>query len=113
MHIADGVLSGPVIAVASVAAIGGIGVGLRALAPERLPLVAVLSAAFFAASLIHINVGPSGIHLILNGLIGVLLGWAAFPAVLVGLTANHAYITLDGGLNLSAVSNYPGLTFDA
>jgi cobalt/nickel transport system permease protein len=47
--------------------------------------VAILAAAFFVGSLIHIPIGPSSAHLILNGLLGVILGWAAFPAILVAL----------------------------
>jgi len=45
----------------------------------------MLSAAFFVASLIHVPVGPSNVHLILNGIVGLLLGWAAFPAILTAL----------------------------
>jgi cobalt/nickel transport system permease protein len=37
------------------------------------------------ASLIHVPIGPSNAHLILNGLVGLLLGWGAFPAILVAL----------------------------
>lgn len=46
---------------------------------ESIPKVGVLSSAFFVATLIHVPVGPSSIHLVLNGLMGVMLGWAAFP----------------------------------
>jgi cobalt/nickel transport system permease protein len=60
-------------------------VGLRKLDYERVPRVGVLSSAFFVASLIHVNIGPSSVHLVLNGLVGLLLGWAAFPAILVAL----------------------------
>ena len=104
MHIADGIIAAPVIAGASVAAVAGLGLGLRALDHERIPQVAVLSATFFVASLIHINVGPSSAHLILNGLIGVLLGWAAFPAMFVGLVLQSIVFGFGGvtvlGLNL-------------
>ena len=104
MHIADGIVAAPVIAGASVAAVAGLGLGLRSLDLDRIPQVAVLSATFFAASLIHINVGPSSAHLILNGLIGVLLGWAAFPAMFVGLVLQAILFGFGGvtvlGLNL-------------
>jgi hypothetical protein len=39
----------------------------------------------FVASLVHFTVGPSSVHLLLTGLTGIILGWAAFPAMLVGL----------------------------
>ena len=104
MHIADGVLAAPVIAATSVAAVAGLGLGLRALDLERIPQTAVLSATFFVASLIHINIGPSSVHLIANGLIGVLLGWAAFPAMFVGLLLQSVLFGFGGvtvvGVNL-------------
>jgi cobalt/nickel transport system permease protein len=34
---------------------------------------------------VHVPIGLSNAHLILNGLLGVLLGWAAFPAVFTAL----------------------------
>ncbi|NQT87768.1 cobalt transporter CbiM, partial [bacterium] len=52
---------------------------------DRIPQVAVLSAVFFVAALIHVPVPPTSAHLILNGLAGLILGWAVFPALLVGL----------------------------
>lgn len=65
--------------------LAGTGWGLKTLESERIPQVAVLSAVFFVASLVHFPVGPSSVHLIMNGLIGVVLGPAAFPAILVAL----------------------------
>ncbi len=54
--------------------------------PRReLPRAAMLTAAFFVASLIHLPLPPVSVHLVLNGLLGVVLGWFAFPAILVGL----------------------------
>ncbi|TNF49083.1 cobalt transporter CbiM, partial [bacterium] len=41
--------------------------------------------AFFVGSLIHLPFGPVSIHLILNGINGLILGWAAFPSILVAL----------------------------
>ncbi len=85
MHIADGILSGPVLAGGIALAVGGVAVGLKKVEYDNIPKVAMLSAAFFVASLIHIPVGPGQVHLILNGLVGIILGWAAFPAILVAL----------------------------
>lgn len=112
MHIADGVITAPVIACASVAAVAGLGFGLRAMDAERIPQVAVLSATFFIASLIHITVGPSSVHLIFNGLIGVLLGLAAFPAMFVGLLLQSVLFGFGGvtvlGVNLFNIA-VPGV----
>jgi len=63
----------------------GTAIGLRRLDYQRIPQVAMLSAAFFVASLVHLPLGFASVHLVLNGLVGLVLGWAAFPAVLVAL----------------------------
>lgn len=46
---------------------------------------AVMAAAFFIVSWLHIPLPPVSVHPILAGLMGILLGWIAFPAILVGL----------------------------
>ena len=84
-HIPDGIVSGPVLLAGALVSAGGLALGLRRLTPERIPRVAVLSATFFVASLVHFPVGPTSVHLLLGGLAGVVLGWAAYPAILVGL----------------------------
>jgi cobalt/nickel transport system permease protein len=45
----------------------------------------LFTAVFFVASWIHLPLPPISVHLILNGLLGVMLGWYAVPAILVGL----------------------------
>ncbi|MCB1919489.1 MAG: cobalt transporter CbiM [Candidatus Competibacteraceae bacterium] len=84
-HIPDGVLSAPVLVAGAALSLVGCAYGLQQLAAERIPQVALLSAVLFVAALVHFPVGPSSVHLMLNGLAGVLLGWAAFPAILVAL----------------------------
>ncbi len=103
MHISEGVLSPPVLVTGAVLAAGGLAMGLRKMDNQRLPQVALLSAAFFVASLIHVPVGPSSAHLILNGLVGVLLGWAAVPAIFVAL-ALQAVLFQFGGLTTLGVN---------
>lgn len=85
MHISEGVLSPAILGLGAVLTVGGTALGLRRLDYDRLMTVAILAAAFFVGSLIHIPIGPSSAHLIVNGLLGVILGWAAFPAILVAL----------------------------
>jgi cobalt/nickel transport system permease protein len=85
MHISEGVLSPTVLTVGAVVAVSGVAVGLRRMDYEHVPKVAVLASAFFVASLIHVRLGPSSVHLVLNGLAGMILGWAVFPAILVAL----------------------------
>ncbi|HKK89831.1 MAG TPA: cobalt transporter CbiM [Desulfobacteraceae bacterium] len=85
MHISEGVLSGPVMTAGAVFAITGVAAGLKKLDYDKIVHVAILASAFFVASLIHVNIGPSSVHLILNGIVGILLGWSAFPAIAVAL----------------------------
>lgn len=85
MHIADGILSGPMMAGTGALAAGGVAVGLRAMRHEAIPRVAMVAAVFFMASLIHVPIGPASAHLVLTGLGGLLLGWQVFPAFGVAL----------------------------
>jgi len=103
MHIVDGALSNPVVIAGAVAAAGGIAFGLRRLTLERIPAAGVLSASFFVASLVHVPIGPSSVHLIMNGLAGLMLGWAAFPALFVGLLLQAVFFGF-GGLTVLGVN---------
>lgn len=102
MHISEGVLSGPVLAVGWGLAAAGAGFGLRRLSGENLAKAGILSAAFYVASLIHVPVGPSSVHLLLTGLLGLLLGWAAVPAILVGLLLQAIMFQFGGLVVLGA-----------
>jgi cobalt/nickel transport system permease protein len=86
MHIGEGIVTAPVLAVGTVVAAVGLAAGLKKLRPENIPRVAVLSSAFFVGSLVHVPVGIASAHLVLNGINGLLLGWAAFPSIFVALT---------------------------
>ncbi|MDR2612685.1 MAG: energy-coupling factor ABC transporter permease, partial [Deltaproteobacteria bacterium] len=77
MHISEGVLSAPVLIAGAGLTLAGLGAGLRAIRDEDTPKAAVLSAVFFTASLLHVNIGPGSAHLILSGLIGLMMGRAA------------------------------------
>jgi cobalt/nickel transport system permease protein len=85
MHISEGILSAPVLVSGAGLAAAGTAVGLARLDYDRIAQVGVMSAAFFVASLIHVPFGPASVHLVLNGVVGLLLGWGAFPAILVAL----------------------------
>ncbi|SCM66172.1 cobalt transporter CbiM [Donghicola eburneus] len=104
MHIVDGALSNPVVIAGTAMAIGGIAMGLKQLTLERIPATGILSASFFVAALIHVPIGPSSVHLVLNGLAGLILGWAAFPALFVGLLLQTVFFGFGGvtviGVNL-------------
>lgn len=85
MHISEGILSGQVLLAGAALAAAGTAIGLKKMDYDRIPQVAILSAGFFVGSLVHVPIGPVSAHLVLNGILGIFLGWAAFPAILVGL----------------------------
>lgn len=85
MHISEGVLSAPVLVGCGAVAAGCVGIGLAKMREEDVVKTAVLTSALFVATLIRVPVGPSAVHLILNGLAGLILGWQVFPAFAVAL----------------------------
>jgi len=103
MHIAEGVLSASVLISGASVAAAGTAIGLKKIEYQDMPKVAVLSSTFFVASLIHVPVGPTSVHLILNGLAGIILGWAAFPALLLALFL-QAILFQFGGLTTLGVN---------
>jgi len=96
MHISEGVLSGSVLFAGAALAAVGTGIGLKKLDYDQIAKAGMLSAAFFVASLVHVPIGPSNAHLILNGLVGLLLGWGAFPAILVALVLQAVFFQFGG-----------------
>ena len=52
---------------------------------DEIPRIALLTAAFFVASSIHVRIPPTSVHLLLNGLVGVVLGRRAPLSIVVGL----------------------------
>lgn len=85
MHISEGVLSAPVLVGCAAISVAGVGAGLAKMREEDVVKTAVLTSALFVATLIRVPVGPSAVHLILNGLAGLILGWQVFPAFAVAL----------------------------
>lgn len=102
-HIPDGILSAPVLVGGAALAAVGVALALRQIDDRAIPRVAILSAAFFAGSLVSIPVGPSSVHLLFSGLMGVMLGLGVFPAVLVALALQAVLFGL-GGLTTLGVN---------
>lgn len=103
MHISEGVLSLPILATGGVLTAVGTAIGLKKMDYDRIMSVSILGAAFFVASLIHVPIGPSAVHLVLTGLLGLVLGWAAFPAILIGLFLQALFFQY-GGLAVLGVN---------
>lgn len=119
-HIPDGVVATPILVTGAIVSAAGLALGLRALAPERIPRVAVLSAVFFVASLIHLPAGPASVHLILNGIMGAVLGAAAYPAIVVALLLQAVLFGFGGlvvlgvnAMNMGVPALLAGLAFRA
>lgn len=105
MHIAEGVLSPAVLAAGGILAISGIAIGLRAMRQDQIAMAGVMSAAFFVASLIHVPIGIASAHLLLCGLTGVILGWAAFPAIFTALILQSLLFQY-GGITTLGVNTF-------
>lgn len=96
MHISEGILSAPVLIGGAVIAFSGTIIGLKKLDSEHIMPTAFLASAFFVASLVHVPLGPGSVHLVLNGLLGIILGWSAFPAILVALFLQALFFQFGG-----------------
>ena len=108
MHLSEGVLHTPVLLAGVAFSVVGVAVGLRHLESERLPLTALFAAAFFVAGTIHVPVGIGSVHLILNGMAGLFLGWAVFPAFFIALLLQVLFFSFGGfavlGVNLCVMA---------
>ena len=102
MHISEGVLSGGVLIATWAASSAGIAVGLKKTDPEKIVGTALISSAFFLASLVNLKLGPSSVHMTLIGPMGLILGWAVFPAVFVALLLQAMLFQFGGLLVLGA-----------
>lgn len=104
MHLSEGVLHSSTLIVGAAVAVAGMAIGLKSLKSDRLSLTALFASAFFVASTIHIPVGIGSVHLILNGIAGIFLGWAVFPAFFIALALQALLFSFGGfavlGVNL-------------
>ncbi len=104
VHISDGVLH-PISWIGGLLLTGGLlALGARCIRDEEIPRVAVLTAAFFVASLVHIRIGPTSVHLLLNGLVGVILGRRAALAIPLGVGL-QAVLFAHGGFTTIGVNS--------
>lgn len=100
MHILDGHLPPLVDAVGFATATVGCALTLRSVQEASPPRVAMATSAFFVASSLHVPLYGTQVHLILAGLTGVVLGAAAFPAVLVGVVLQLLLLGFGGVMTL-------------
>lgn len=97
MHISDGVLPTSVSIAGFAACFVMTAWSIRRSDPEELPKIAVVTSAFFVASLIHVPLGPTSVHLLLPGLVGILLGNGAFVSIALGIVL-QSFLFQFGGI---------------
>lgn len=103
VHLSDGVLTWPWLVAGFVFLAVILWWGLQHLREEEIPRIAVMSAAFFVATLIHIKAPVGSTHLLLNGLVGIVLGRRAAVAIPLGLLL-QATLFGHGGLTVLGVN---------
>lgn len=105
VHLSDGALSSAWLAAGFAGLVVLLAVALLSTREEDVPQIGVLTAAFFVASSVHIKLAvlPTSVHLILNGLVGVILGRRAPLAVAVGLALQYLLLS-HGGLTTLGIN---------
>ncbi len=107
MHISDGVLSALVVAAGWAVTLLIILAVLAKIKEsdivEEIPKISVMTAAFFVASLIHIPIGPTSVHPMLGGLMGIMLGPIAYISIFVGLIL-QALLFQHGGVTTIGIN---------
>ena len=110
VHLSDGAIATPWLVGGFIIAAILLAAASWKLTEEWIPRIGVLSAVFFVASSIRAPLGvlPTSVHLILNGLVGVLLGRRAPLAIAVGLPLQYLLVGHGGlttlGLNACIVA---------
>ena len=102
MHISEGILSSGMLLTGWAGSVAGISYGLRKTDPDKIIKTALISSAFFLASLVNVRIGPSSTHLTLLAPIGLILGSAVFPAVFTALLLQAVLFHFGGIVVLGA-----------
>jgi len=108
MHISDGVLSAPVLAVGWIITAVFIAIAIwwskkKGIEVEVIPKLSVMTAVFFVVCLVHIPIGPTCVHFIAAGLLGIILGILAFPAIFIGLVL-QVFLFQFGGITTLGIN---------
>jgi len=104
VHISANVLSAPALALGFAGMTVLLVVGLFRIREEDVARIGLLTAALFVASSIHVPLGPTSVHLLLNGLAGVVLGRRVGVAVPVSLLL-QAWLLGHGDLSTLGVNS--------
>ncbi len=102
MHISDGILSSEVVITTSIISVALVAYSLKDIKNKNIAIISAMGAIFFIASFIHIPLGPTQIHLVLIGIIGIILGSQVFLALLVALLLQATLLGFGGLSSLGA-----------
>ena len=102
MHISEGVLSSQILIASWAGTCAGVALGLKKTKDYKIVRTALLSSAFFLASLVNIRIGAGSTHLSFIAPMGIILGWGAFPAVFVALLLQAVLFHFGGLIVLGA-----------
>lgn len=105
MHISEGILPWATLAGGYAASALGVAIGLKKIEDRQMVKTAMLSSTFFIASFIHIPLGPTNIHLVMNGFIGLLTGWSCFIAIGIALLL-QALLFQFGGITTLGINTF-------
>lgn len=105
VHISDGVLPPALLAAGFLFTAILLFLSLKDMRVEEIPKISLITAALFVASLVHFPVGPTSVHLVMNGLAGILLGRRALIGVFVALTLQAVFFQ-HGGLSVLGVNAF-------
>ncbi|MCU0637163.1 MAG: cobalt transporter CbiM [Methanothrix sp.] len=105
VHISDGVLPPVMLGAGFILTAALLYFSLQGIKAEEIPKVSLITAALFVASLVHFPVGPTSVHLVMNGLAGILLARRAYAGVFVALTLQAVFFQ-HGGLSAIGVNAF-------
>jgi cobalt/nickel transport system permease protein len=103
VHISDGIIAPWLMGTGWVVSAGLLAFGLAKMKMEDIPKLSVITAAVFVASLIHFQVGPTSVHLVLNGFAGVTLGILSFPCMVVSIIL-QVFLFQHGGVTTIGIN---------
>jgi len=103
VHISDGILPWELLVSGWVITAAILAYTLKKMKIDDVPKLSVITAAVFVASLIHFQVGPTSVHLVLNGFAGVTLGILAYPCIFIALVM-QAFLFQHGGVTTIGIN---------
>jgi len=105
VHISDGVLPPIMLGAGFVLTVALLYFSLKGMKAEEIPKVSLITAALFGASLMHFPVGPTSVHLVMNGLAGILLSRRAYASAFVALSLQAVFFQ-HGGITSLGVNAF-------